>query len=102
MIKRFAIAEQDDLMLVKVDLATVPDSEWSQLILVPRWAEVSLSDVGTWPADVNVLLPTVPISSTQSSLNVEETAFVSIGVLRLATDEAAEQIRYGTIRPLPR
>jgi hypothetical protein len=112
-VKRFAVAEEDDYLLVRVDPPMVrrsdelPDSETRYFILAPRWVGVSLFEIQKWPVFVNVLIPSIQAVAALDSLEVEDVSFVALGeiVPAIPMDGATHlpggAIRSGTVRPLP-
>lgn len=112
-VKRTAVAEHDDYLLVKVDLPInkqkygLPGLETLYLILAPRWVGVSLFEIHEWPVFVNVLIPSVHAPQCLDALGVEDVFFIAIGEIVPAgsMDSAAHLasggVRVGTTRPLP-
>ncbi len=113
-VKRFAVAEEDDYLLVRVDPPMVrkseelPNSETRYFILAPRWVGVSLFEILEWPVFVNILIPSTraPVAPLDS-LEVEDVSFVALGeiVPAIPMDGAThlprDGIRSGMVRPMP-
>ena len=111
-VKRTAVAEHDDYLLVKVDPPIdrnncgLPDSETRYLILAPRWVGDSLFEIREWPVFVNILFPLAPIPESTDRLRVEDVSFVAIGEIVPAGPMVGGAhftggVRSGMVRPLP-